>query len=128
MDHKICPICYDSIEDNETKLVCGHIFHNRCIYYQYLNSLKRICPYCRCYGGYLKLKEGEFPKKNIHSEYTLIEKYIKENNFEMLEQITEKYIDKRKCHYIILKGKNKGTQCKKNKDKNNNFCFIHKKI
>ena len=125
---KICPICYDNLEDNEIKLVCGHSFHYKCIYHQYLNSSKRICPYCRCYGGYLQLQRGEFPKKNIHSEYNIIEKNIKENNIEKLEKITKKYIDTSKCHCIILKGKNKGTQCRKTKQKNGDYCFIHKKI
>jgi hypothetical protein len=127
MDEHICPICYDKLDDNIIKLRCGHIFHYECILHQYRTTNKRICPYCRCYGGYIELKNGVFPLKNIHKEYNELHALIYENNQEELNKTAKKYINSNYCECIIIKGKNIGSQCKKKKIKDSDFCFIHNK-
>ena len=115
MDEHICPICYDKLDDNIIKLRCGHIFHYECILHQYRTTNKRICPYCRCYGGYIELKNGVFPLKNIHKEYNELHALIYENNQKELNKTAKKYININYCECIIIKGKNIGSQCKKKK-------------
>ena len=135
MEDNICPICYDLLDDSDKslnkpiKLKCGHKFHYDCIMTSYkTEKMARICPFCRMDGGYLKLKENTFPIKHIHYEYREIKKCIINNDFIKLAEISEKYIDKSKCHSIIKTGLNMGTQCKKHKQKNSNYCYIHNKF
>ena len=56
-DNLQCSICYDNDEpekniDNYTKLMCGHIYHSKCIkeaidtYFSELSSDFYKCPYC----------------------------------------------------------------------------------
>ena len=136
-----CPICYDPLELDKTKtktktnggkelikLQCGHEFHYDCILYAYKAKNKRKCPYCRRNGGYIELKEGVFPVKNIHYEFNDINEFIIKNDHIKLNELCSKYYDNTKCNSIILNGINKGTQCKKNKQTNNSYCYIHNKF
>ena len=131
----LCNICHTDFEptDDMVKLQCGHEFHYECIYITYKNNIDknkynkkiRICPYCRKYGGYLELKKGVIPVKDIHTEYNEFIYYI-------VHDIKEKYIhylDQSKCLAILKTGKNQGQQCSLNQSKdNNNFCKRHKKV
>lgn len=136
MEVKTCPICYDPLElDNSKtnsgkeliKLQCGHEFHYDCILFAYKAKNKRKCPYCRCNGGYIELKEGVFPVKNIHYEFNEINDLIIKNDHIKLDEFCSKYYDNTKCNSVILNGINKGTQCKKNKQTNSSYCYIHNK-
>ncbi len=40
-----CPICYEVMNAEATKLNCGHIFHTHCI--ERWAELNCTCPYCR---------------------------------------------------------------------------------
>lgn len=132
-DDKICNICYTEIRDNEiiSKLKCGHIFHNECIFYTYKNNMEnkyndgiRRCPYCRKDGGFLKLNSNMIPIAGIHEDYNRFINYILEGN-------RDKYIDflnKDKCLAILKSGDNKGLQCKFNPSNGSDFCKKHKKI
>ena len=134
MEEKICPICYDILDDSDeslnktVKLKCGHEFHYNCILSSYkTDKMARVCPFCRMDGGYLKLEENTFPLKHIHIEYRQIRKCLQNNDLKTLEKITDKYIDKSKCHCILKSGVNYGTQCKKHKQKDSKYCYIHNK-
>jgi len=128
---KECPICYEVHDDTSIKLKCGHIFHYNCISSSYKSSISknnrniRICPYCRNDGGFLKLLETTYPVKGINYEFYEIEKYLLRNDFNKLQEITKKYIDKTKCNAILKSGINKGYQCKKNKKKELHYCHLH---
>tara|TARA_B100000123_G_scaffold250113_1_gene208802 strand:- start:114 stop:626 length:513 start_codon:yes stop_codon:yes gene_type:complete len=114
----LCLICYDNLESNSNvvKLKCGHRYHYDCILqtYKTINGKKK-CPYCRCDGGYLPIKPGLKPIKNIHKEY----------NKEGIYNIT--YIPN-KCKFILQKGKNKGCQCSFNIKTPQGYCLRHQKI
>ena len=121
-----CPICCEAIMDEDLcKLNCGHMYHYNCI----LNSIKlsvnkyskkcRECPYCREYGGYLELKPGIIPIKNVHAEYTNI------SGKSMTSKELEKYLVKGKCMAILKSGKNKGMQCQKEPLEDNKYCKRH---
>ena len=116
-----CYICYDNITENDKDisiLKCGHKFHYDCILLTYKNNkTKRECPYCRSFGGYLKLKEGIIPIRNIHKEYN---EYIQGNN-NVIQYIPNK------CNYILKRGKNSGKQCSYNK-KYDSFCLKHYRL
>ena len=130
-----CPICYDELDSTSITLKCNHKFHYNCI----LNSFKslitknrhiitnksRKCPYCRDDGGYLPLRDNIYPFKGIHIEHREIEDCLYINDFDKLKIITDKYIDKSKCNAIIKTGINKGYQCKKNKKKQLDYCYLH---
>ena len=132
-----CPICYDDLneeKDNIITLKCGHKFHNNCILEEYKNNRDnqknfyniRICPYCRKDGGYLELKENIFPLKKIHKEWDIVNDEILKNE-NIITPLIKKYLNKNCCYAILKSGKNKGSQCKKKKNSNSNFCFIHNK-
>ena len=112
---------------------CKHIFHYDCILNAYKHSIIkpatinkfRKCPYCRTNGGYLPLKENTYPFKGIHLEYYEIEQHLIRNDFAKLKDITDKYINKKKCNAIIKTGINKGYQCKKNKQTDIDYCHLH---
>ena len=56
---KNCSICFESLKNQETPLVCGHWIHINCIKQQF----KAECPICR---HPLEIKVfGEFPRSNI---------------------------------------------------------------
>lgn len=67
-----CPICQEGLQCNDlVKLHCYHSFHYECIlgWYQTANkdkNIKQTCPLCREHGGYLPLKFGDKPLKDIH--------------------------------------------------------------
>ena len=128
-----CAICYEKLNDNQITLSCNHIFHYDCILNSYKHSIIkpdrnkkiRICPYCRTYGGYLPLMNNTYPFKGIHIEYSEIEHYLIRQDFVKLKEITNKFINKKKCNSIIKTGINKGYQCKKSKKINNDYCYLH---
>ena len=83
LDNDSCGICalpMDAIE--KTTIKCNHNFHYNCIKEWYLkisigqlaNIKKQECPYCRGNGGFLTLKDGELPLKDVHKEYISITK------------------------------------------------------
>ena len=124
-----CPICCDIIDkDDLWKLECDHIYHYNCI----LNSIKnsfnksskkcRECPYCREYGGYLELKPGIIPIKNVHLEYDEI------RGKALSSAALEKYLIKNKCMSILQSGKNKGMQCLKCPLEKEKYCKRHSKL
>lgn len=134
LDDCSCPICYDKMDNDVVKLICGHSFHYTCIleiykakYIKNKNSrYVRTCPYCRQYGGYLPLKNNIFPLKKIHEEYNELEKYLDLNDFKTLKELSKKYMDPNKCQTILKSGVNRGYQCKKKKGKDSQYCCIHK--
>ena len=129
-----CPICYEKLDDTQIKLKCSHNFHYNCILSSYNSSnlknknnytkYSRNCPYCRCPGGYLKLKENVYPIKGVHYKFYEIEKYLIEQDFNKVLDITKKYLNIKKCHFILKTGVNKGYQCKKTK-KDGDYCYLH---
>ena len=133
-EEKKCYICYESLEKGGdiVKLSCGHEFHYNCIYMTYVSmninkyyiKKKRECPYCRCDGGYLELKQGYMPQKHINREFNELEKDITNNNFEKWE----KYLNKDKCFYYLKSGKNMGKQCSRKYCDGHKFCKTHLKI
>lgn len=130
-----CAICYEKMNENQITLKCKHTFHYDCILNSYKHCIKnlhislikkpRLCPYCRNNGGYLPLRENTYPFKGIHLEYYEIEQHLIRNDIVKLKEITDKYINKKKCNAIIKTGLNKGYQCKKNKQKNTDYCHLH---
>jgi len=128
-----CAICYENLDETKITLKCKHIFHYDCILNAYKHSIIkpatinkfRKCPYCRTNGGYLPLKENTYPFKGIHLEYYEIEQHLIRNDFAKLKEITDKYINKKKCNAIIKTGINKGYQCKKNKQTDIDYCHLH---
>ena len=81
----LCGICSEKMTD--VTLKCKHSYCYECIYdwaklsakatsYSY-GRKHRECPYCRLDGGWLPLKEGYTPLKNIHKEYSSIVKKTK---------------------------------------------------
>lgn len=134
LDDCSCPICYDKMDEDVVKLICGHSFHYTCIleiykakYTKNKNSrYVRTCPYCRQYGGYLPLKNNIFPLKKIHEEYNELEKYLDLNDFKTLKELSKKYMDSNKCQTILKSGVNRGYQCKKKCGKDSKYCSIHK--
>lgn len=152
-----CPICYDEIDvDSETldllknnnecniihprriesdtvvKLVCGHVFHYKCLE----TSLKKIvqrnssfkkrwgeCPYCRSFNGYIPLLPRNIPIKGVHKEFKQFEKNVIEGNIEALQ----KYLKEDSCGAILKSGNNKGCQCPKLKN-SSGFCPRHEKL
>ena len=137
-----CAICYDSMnfinnefsENNPIKLDCNHTFHYKCILMTFKtnlinNKFVTRCPFCRKKNSYIPLQNNQFPIRNIHSEYELIKKYLHKGDFKKIYELAKKYnfLNENKCNAIVTTGNNKGTQCKKSKQKDTNFCFIHKK-
>lgn len=109
----ICNTCYELLNNDIIVLKCGHKYHYDCILNSYkysLDVLKRLCPYCRSYGGYLPLKEGTTAEKHIHYGYK--KKKITNNIF--FEE----------CGAIIKSGKNKGNKCTA-MGKYNGWCGRH---
>lgn len=134
-EKELCPICLDALDsDDIVTLKCNHKYHYNCILHTYkmkisgnkYNSLIRMCPYCRDYGGYLELCPNIFPLKHIHKEFNKIMDCINNNDFDRLEKITENFINKNKCYAILKSGDNKGNQCSRKKV-DGNYCTIHKK-
>jgi len=81
-----CLICHKSMTEDDSddiwKLVCKHQFHYQCIFNWYKTSSSKIqsghnnfkpktCPYCRKNGGWLPLKDGVTPLKDVHEEYII---------------------------------------------------------
>jgi hypothetical protein len=75
-EEEYCTICTNNIKKyNNRELICGHIFHNKCIedWFWSINKIAPICPYCmkECYPinkeykGYKedKIKKEEYTKK-----------------------------------------------------------------
>jgi hypothetical protein len=137
-----CAICYDSMnfinnecsENNPIKLDCNHTFHYKCILMTFKtnlinNKFVTRCPFCRKKNSYIPLQNNQFPIRNIHAEYELIKKYLHKGDFKKIYELAKKYnfLNENKCNAIVTTGNNKGTQCKKSKQKDTNFCFIHKK-
>ena len=139
-----CPICYDKLvfinsdgeinENTPIKLDCGHVFHHKCILATFKTNLvnnrkTRRCPYCREVTSHLPLQKYIFPLRNIHKEYELIKGFLHKGDFESIYNLSKKYkfINKHKCHAIVTTGNNKGTQCKKSKKDDYDFCFMHYK-
>lgn len=125
-----CFICYENLDDTATVLKCGHKFHYNCIFLTYKSNIKqnyqfngRECPYCRRDGGYLNLKVGYLPTKNINSEFSDWDNDLKNNNY----KCWEKYLNKDKCYYFLKTGKNAGKQCSRSKSGGIDFCKMHGK-
>ena len=125
-----CPIRYDVIEENDkTILKCSHTFHYDCIMKEYKNQLQnrntklRICPYCRGYGGYLKMKSQCVPVKHLTEHYNIFYDHLKNNEYDEIKD----YFDNSRCFFILKTGKNKGNQCSRKKKHNYLFCGIHAK-
>ena len=122
----MCPICYEQLDSQNTQILsCGHKFHLECIKNAYITQkgLSRLCPYCRKYGGYLKLEPSTIPIKNIHKEYTQFKESEKLKKYESLKP----YLDNKKCFAILKSGVNKGKQCRFNKMPGCYFCKKHNK-
>lgn len=122
-----CPICLNPINDEDrVVLKCKHAFHYNCIMTifkndksYYYKTKKNICPYCRGDGGYLPLRPGVIPLKNIHKEYI---EYKSTGNI-------EKYLVKNVCCAILKSGKNAGSQCKKPLSKTSSkYCKRHEMV
>ena len=125
-----CGICTDALDNSKkVQLSCNHSYCYQCIYdwFQTRNSTSvqhysnygkpRECPYCRKDGGWLPLKDGYTPLKNIHKEYVPLQKSKK------------KYYS---CKYIEcgapLKTKPGKTCINGGKSCYGNYCGIHKKM
>ena len=129
-DHLECPICMETInEKDKVTLKCNHVFHYNCILatlkndmkgknQYYKNKNRNKCPYCRSTIGYLPLKEGTIPIKDIHKEYSDI---LKGTNI-------NKYLVEGVCCAILKTGKNSGTQCKRKLHNGSKYCKIHYKL
>jgi hypothetical protein len=156
-DDNICPICFDSLNVEETNsdknkklsefdkvkssvvtLDCRHKFHYECILewfknrslkYPYSSSGKsiRICPYCRNKTGYIELPKNAFPIKHIHKEFSNIQNCINCSDYEHVIKICKPYFNPKYCFCILKTGKSKGQQCRKYKTKDSEFCHIHNK-
>jgi hypothetical protein len=131
-DENLCYICYDKLENSDViELKCGHKFHYDCIFLSYKTNLvpsfstnrKRECPYCRNDGGYLPLKIGYMPQRDINLRYNEYQNDILNNNFEKWE----KYFIKTNCYCILKTGKNSGKQCSRKKFGDTNYCKTHLK-
>jgi hypothetical protein len=125
---EMCSICHTDFEESDEtifKLSCGHKFHLECIFITYKNNLDkkkyiRQCPYCRNYGGYLKLERNMIPIKHIHEEYNVFQEYITNNDTENFM----KFLNSKKCISILKSGKNKGQQCSNNPSQDK-YCKKH---
>jgi hypothetical protein len=42
-----CPICKESLATGDSKLACGHGFHEKCISEWFSHDSNRICPICK---------------------------------------------------------------------------------
>ena len=125
-----CPICYEDIKQEDlVVLKCSHKFHYDCIMNEYKSQLDnvnikiRICPYCRGYGGYLKMKPNCIPIKYITENYNIFYDHLKNNDYEKIKD----YFDETHCLCILKTGINKGKQCSKKRKVNSLFCGIHTK-
>ena len=126
---KCCTICNDSFENETgdiiTPLKCGHKFHHSCIKEWYLKNKKivgnskktsnhtmRSCPLCRKQGGYLPLKDGETPIKDIHKECedNVAPKVVKNKKVPIFTELMEYYPYSPNTCQAILKSK-PGVQC-----------------
>lgn len=127
--YKECPICYDTLDETQITLDCGHIFHYECILKTFLKDVRisRKCPYCRDDVDYLELRNNQYPIRGIHKEFNLIEQCIKNNNFNEIKKITKKFLCQNKCQAILKTGIKKGYQCGKAKKKNHDYCHLHLK-
>lgn len=130
----LCPICHDTLDDQSqsendiVKLQCNHKYHYDCIFIVYKNSITtnkfkliRNCPYCREDGGFLPLKLGMLPIKFIHNEYNDLKEYNKTGD----KNLIKKYLIEGKCSAILKTGINKGMQCSKKKNNDNDYCKKH---
>lgn len=107
-----CRICGDDFDDDKEALKCGHVFHYDCIIFAFQSpTTVRMCPYCRKFHGYLRLKEGIEPVKGVHKEQQ-IEKQI--NSFAL-------------CKALYKTGQKVGQQCKSKAKPDSHYCGIHKK-
>jgi len=116
----LCGTTLDKSNQNTHILPCNHKFHYLCLinYLKYDTTLNyskiynptfnNNCPYCRNNFGYLPLKNGIKPLKNIHIEY--FTQKIKSNKLILCSAI-----------------KKNGSKCNKICLKNNKLCGIHKK-
>tara|TARA_B110001469_G_C9572157_1_gene283683 strand:- start:10 stop:444 length:435 start_codon:yes stop_codon:yes gene_type:complete len=133
----VCPICYEQHNEDSISIKCGHKFHYKCIISSYKNmhnwkpnfynshnmssNKVRECPYCRCNGGYLTLKEYTIPIENVHKEYSAYISYLKNGELDKISQ----YFDPLKCKSILKTGANKGCQCTKKKVEGD-YCNRHR--
>lgn len=124
---KECPVCYECLDSSQITLNCSHTFHYECIKKTFMKNNNRLCPFCREKSGYLELRKGEYPIRGIHKEFSLIDKCIKCNDYEKINEITKQFIDNTKCNAILKTGLKKGYQCGKRKKKGLNFCHLHNK-
>ena len=91
----------------------------------FMKNENRLCPFCRVKSGYLELRNGDYPIRGIHKEFMLIDKYIKENDYEKISEITKQFLDNTKCNCILKTGLKLGYQCGKKKKKGFNYCHLH---
>jgi hypothetical protein len=124
-----CPICYEDISSDElVVLKCSHKFHYDCIMKEYktqldnTNNIKiRICPYCRGYGGYLKMKQNCVPIKYITENYNSFYDYLIHNDYDKIKF----FFEETHCFCILKTGPNKGTQCSRTRKPDSLFCGTH---
>ena len=106
-NNNYCKISYEKFDINNindkpiVKLLCGHVFYydNIVLSYSITNKCndnyigKRICPYCRCTGGFLPHIKGEyikgvhFRKKKLNSNNDSIKcsaKYLTGNKKDLI--------------------------------------------
>ncbi len=113
----LCYICYDEINNDSEKVVlsCNHHYHYQCVLLVFKsNNGKKQCPYCRSPSGYLPLKPGMLPIKNIHAEYK------KDKN------VPINFIPGR-CKHILKRGPKAGNQCSLKIKYDSGYCRIHHK-
>jgi hypothetical protein len=62
-DTEDCSICLENTKENDTQLICGHIFHNECLR-EWLNE-HTTCPVCR---AILPILETKSPHTTVDLE------------------------------------------------------------
>jgi len=133
-EETICPTCLDPIDQDELiRLQCYHAFHYDCAVSWYKIANKdpkniRSCPLCRKDGGYLPLKIGEKPIKDIHYCEDEQIKSVAKNLNTMVYPWSNNQLTFYKCQAIIKskKSPNYGKECKNHIYNSGLYCGIHK--
>ena len=132
-----CPICYLDLSTNKKKLICGHIFHKKCI--DKWTKINPICPYCRKIlktNFLFKLIKKKFSLKckiiineDTFSKIIIIYYYPFSNKIYKSYHIPTSYIksvENNKSHCLLILKTSKKEEIKKYKYKfKNNDISIH---
>ncbi len=119
VESDVCLISHEPLTNYQIELDCEHKFNYDCIFNEMvgqntgIHKYKKECPYCRT---------------NINGVLPYCEGYKKVDRVNHPPSRVMKRYKKKKCHYILTSGKNKGNCCTRFAIFPKDLCKMHQKI